>query len=76
MTKNRYEVRYNHRSTETASSKEQALLMVRTEARVAKLALADATDGLYCYRSAADKAADDTGARAFAVICGPGQQQD
>lgn len=50
--------------------------MVRTEARVAKLALADATDGLYCYRSAADKAADDTGARAFAVICGPGQQQD
>jgi hypothetical protein len=64
-----YRISYNHRSTETATSKDQALQMVRAEARVSRLALAETSDGIYCYASQEDKDRDDTGARAFAVIC-------
>lgn len=74
MNSGKYQIRYNHTSSVTADSKAAALRTVRREAGVSRLALADVPDGLYCYRTAADKAADDTGARAFAVICGPTQQ--
>ena len=52
-----------------------ALRSVRREAGVSRLPRVSVPDGIYCYRSAADLAADaNNGARAYAVICGPGQQ--
>ena len=74
--KHKYQIRYGHTSWTGAGSKAEALRMVRREARVSRLYTADVPDGLYCYVSQAEKDADDTGASAFAVICGPEQQQD
>jgi hypothetical protein len=56
------------------NSKQAAIRAVKTEGRARRLYTADVPDGLYCYPSRADKDRDDSGARAFAVICGPGQQ--
>lgn len=72
----KYQIRYQHTSYSSASSKAEALAAVRREARVTRLAIAEVADGTYCYRSKADKANDDTGTSAFAVICGPEQQND
>lgn len=72
----KYQIRYQHTSWAAATSKEAAIQAVKQEARVSRLYTADTPDGLYCYRSAADKGRDDTGARAFAVICGPNQQSE
>ena len=73
--KNKYQIRYNHTSSTTAASKAAALAAVKSEARVSRLYTADVPDGLYRYASQAAKDADDTGARAYAVICGPNQQE-
>ena len=52
-----------------------ALRSVRREAGVSRLPRVSVPDGTYCYQSAADMAVDvNNGARAYAVICGPGQQ--
>lgn len=72
--KNKYQIRYQHTSWERADSREAAIAAVKAEARQNRLFYADVPDGLYCYLSRADKLADDTGARAYAVICGPTQQ--
>lgn len=67
------EIRYNHRSTQTADSYAAALDKVRAEMLPQKEAPVEikCDDGTYIYRDqdAADR--DDTGARAFAVICQP-----
>jgi hypothetical protein len=70
----KYQIRYQHTSHSSAASKSAALAAVRREARVSRLAIAEVPDGTYCYRSKADMTNDDTGASAFAVICGPKQQ--
>jgi hypothetical protein len=72
--KNKYQIRYQHTSWALASSKEAALSAVRLAGGVDRIYYADCPDGLYCYCTAAEKDADDTGASAFAVICGPEQQ--
>lgn len=74
--KNKYQIRYNHTSLAYAESREAAIREVKSEARVQRLYYADVPDGLYCYKSKSDKDDDDTGAAAFAVICGPGQQAE
>lgn len=74
MKNDKYQIRYQHTSWTSADSKDAAIRAVRAEARVSRLYTADVPDGIYCYKSQADKDADDTGARAFAVICGPSQQ--
>ena len=66
-----YEIRYNHRSTQTATSKEAALRMARKEANTARFVHVQCDDGLYLYRSAEDKERDADGSRAYAVICQP-----
>ena len=71
-----YQIRYRHTSWTTAASKHAAIRQVKNEGGVSRLYYADCADGLYCYLSAADKAADDTGANAYAVICAPDQQND
>lgn len=76
-----YQIRYNHTSSETATSKAEALRKVRREAEFmlrqwggAKRLYRDDCDGrLYVYTSAKQKAADPDGSRAFAVICIPDQ---
>jgi hypothetical protein len=72
MTK--YQIRYQHTSWSEADSLEAAIHSVKAEARQTRLFFADTPDGMYCYKTSKDKQADDTGARAFACICGPGQQ--
>lgn len=72
--KTKYQIRYQHTSWAGADTKAAAINAVKAEGRVSRLYTADVPDGLYCYKSQADKDADDTGARAFAVICGPDQQ--
>lgn len=74
--KAKYQIRYNHTSTAWADSRAAALRAVRQEARVRRLYTADVPDGSYCYTSLAAKDADDTGASAYAVICGPEQQNE
>ena len=64
----KYQIRYNHRSPETASSLESAKRTVRREARVSRLSYYSGTDAIYCWKSAADQAADADGSRAFATI--------
>ena len=66
-----YEIRYNHRSTQTASSKDAALSMARKEANTSRLVHVQCDDGLYLYRSAEDRDRDTDGSRAYAVICQP-----
>lgn len=75
MTK-KYQIRYNSRSSQTATSYASALDLVRTEMLPQKSAPVEikADDGTYIYRDQEDADRDDTGARAFAVICGPEQQ--
>lgn len=73
-TTSKYQIRYQHTSWAGADSRDAAIAAVKNEARQNSLYYAQTPDGLYCYRSRADKLADDTGARAYAVICGPGQQ--
>lgn len=71
----KYTIGYNHRSSEEAASKREAVRAVRREAsvqrrvpRVRRLSWAECADGLYCWLSGEDKRRDDTGARAFAVV--------
>jgi hypothetical protein len=71
-----YQIRYQHTSWATAPSAAAAILNVKNESGVSRLYYADCADGMYCYLTAADKAADDTGASAYAVICDPNQQID
>ena len=70
-----YQIRYQHTSWSSAPTKQEALERVRLEARAPKLHTIEVPDGTYCYKSQEDMDRDDTGARAFAVICGPEQQQ-
>lgn len=67
------EIRYNHRSTQTADSYAAALAKVRTEMLPQKNAPVEikCDDGTYIYRDQDSADADDTGAAAFAVICQP-----
>lgn len=67
------EIRYNHRSSQTADSYAAALDKVRSEMLPQKDAPVEikCDDGTYIYRNQADADRDDTGARAFAVICSP-----
>ena len=65
----KYEIRYQHTAWGKAPSYDAALRDVRREGRVARLHVVVCPDGAYCYRSQADKDRDDTGERAFAVIC-------
>ena len=67
-------IRYNHRSPETAASMRAALRLVRREAGVTRLARYEGTDALYLWRTAADRAADCDGSRAFATIESPAQR--
>ncbi len=67
--KTKWEIRYNHRSTETATSKAVALNIARWENGGKALSVVEVPDGIYCYRTKEDMRRDDTGARAFAVIC-------
>lgn len=69
-----YQIRYRHTSPATASSMAGALRLVRRELGVSRLSLAHCSDGTYCYPSRADMSADDTGARAAAVIESPEQR--
>ena len=71
-----YQIRYNHRSTETAEDYATALDMVRSEMLPQKEEPIEikCDDGTYIYRDQEDADRDDTGARAFACICTP--QQD
>ena len=66
-----YEIRYNHRSTQTATSKDAALRMARKEANASRLVHVPCDDGLYLYRSTEDRDRDTDGSRAYAVICTP-----
>lgn len=63
-------IRYNHRSSQTAGSYEEALDLVRTAMLPGgdKLVQIEAGDGVYVYRDQEDADRDDTGARAFSVI--------
>lgn len=73
LTTTMIQIRYNHRSTQTADSYAAALDKVRAEMLpfVGAPVEIKCDDGTYIYRDqeAADR--DDTGARAFAVICQP-----
>jgi hypothetical protein len=69
-----YRIRYQHTSAATATSKAAALRMVRRELGVARLAIAECSDGTYIWATAAEKASDDTGANAAAVVESPAQQ--
>jgi hypothetical protein len=72
--KNKYQIRYQHTSWSSADSKDAAIREVKNVPRVSRLYFSEVPDGLYCYTSAADKARDISGERAYAVICGPNQQ--
>lgn len=74
MKNGKYQIRYQHTAWDSAESKNEALRKVKSESRCRILHYVNADDGIYCYRSKADKDNDDTGAYSFAVICGPGQQ--
>lgn len=78
MKNNKYQIRYNHTSTQTADSYAAALDMVRTQMLPQKSAPVEITmpDGTYIYRTQEDADRDDTGARAYAVICAPNQQSE
>jgi hypothetical protein len=73
------EIRYNHTSTATANSYAEALEQVRTEAiytikgkfAADEMVSVKVDDGTYIYATQEDADRDDTGARAFAVICSP-----
>jgi len=67
------EIRYNHRSTQTAENHSAALDLVRAEMLPQQSEPVKITcdDGTYIYRDQASADSDDTGARAFAVICAP-----
>ena len=73
--KAKYQIRFNHRSSMVAPSMTEALRIVRSEGGVRRLAKSDCSDGTYCWRSKSDQSGDD-GSRSFAVICGPGQQEE
>lgn len=73
MKNNKYQIRYQHTSWTAADSMDAAKREVKNEGRVSRLYYADCADGIYCYLSQEDKDADDTGASAYAVICGPTQ---
>lgn len=73
--KTTYLIRYRHTSPSTATSKREALRMVRRELGVSRLAIVECSDGTYLYRSVADRASDDTGASAAAVIESPDQRE-
>ena len=65
----KYQIRYNHRSTQYAGSMADALRRVRSEAGVSRMARHESADGLYLWKTAAGKKLDLDGSRAFAVIC-------
>jgi len=71
----KYEISYNHTSTQTASSYREARLAVRREAKIqsmigtaVRLCSVKCDDGEYLYLSTADLRRDGDGSRAFAVI--------
>jgi hypothetical protein len=74
MKNNKYQIRFGHTSWASAGSKEAAIAAVKAEAGIDRLYSVSCPDGLYCYTSAEEKDADDTGASAFAIICAPEQQ--
>ena len=74
MKTEKYQIRYQHTSWAKSDTRDAAIRHVKGEARQNRLFYADTPDGLYCYKSKADKDRDETGARAFAVICRPNQQ--
>jgi histone H3/H4 len=69
-------IRYDHTSDETAETMERALQMVAAElCRTAgtkcgadDMVTVKCDDGVYIYRDAEERDADDTGIAAFAVI--------
>ena len=73
------EIRYNHTSTQIAESYAEAMRQVRTEAiytirgrwAADEMVSVEADDGTYIYATQEDADRDETGARAFAVICSP-----
>jgi hypothetical protein len=70
----RYQIRYKYASWSGADNKQAAVEAVRAMGGVRRIYTADTPDGTYCYLSRYAKDADDTGERAYAVICGPQQQ--
>jgi hypothetical protein len=76
MKTGKYQIRYNHTSWGIAATKAGAIAAVKMEGGVSRLYIAAVPDGLYCYLTAARRTADDTGASAYAVICGPDQQAE
>lgn len=70
-----YRIRYQHTSTQSATSMRAALHSVRQTAHVSRLAHYAASDGLYLWCSRADMARDTDGSRAYAVIESPAQQE-
>lgn len=67
----KYQIRYKHTSWDQANSIAEAKRAVRIEGRVKRLYTAEVPDGIYCYLSLEDLKRDNTGERAFAVICRP-----
>lgn len=65
-----YRIRYNHTSSDKASSLREALWIVRAKGggTLKRLRHVRCPDGLYLYTSTEDMHRDDTGARAYAVI--------
>ena len=68
-----YQIRYTHTSSQSATSKTNALRKDRNEDHASRLVHVQCDDGLYLYRSADDRDRDPDGSRAFAVICAPNQ---
>lgn len=71
----KYQIGFNHTSPKRASSKREALRLVKIEARICqrfgaapRLRHVDGNDGLYLYLSAEDARRDADGSRAFAVV--------
>ena len=74
--KNKYRIRYQHTSAQEAGSKRAALMAVRAMMGQRRVFAVSVPDGTYCYRTPADRTQDDSGARAYAVICSPAQQPE
>ena len=71
----KYTIGFQHTSNKTADSREEALRIVRIEARqqvrfgaMPRLRHVEGCDGTYIYLSAADAKRDADGSRAFAVV--------
>lgn len=76
----KYTIGFQHMLRRFASSKREALRLVRIEARICqrrepRLCRVEANDSLYLYLSAEDARRDPDGSRAFAVISPTGDDQ-